>query len=479
MIKCPQCGYERKKTDEIISAEECPRCGIIYSKWKQAPVEESTVLEEKATVKTSGQIRPFDSESTGSGERKITRIITFIVLAAIVIIGGHYLLNTFLRAKPPQEKPKLNEVVQPLPPSGANENQLYSGAEINSGNAKQRHASEGYIPERESMSASDLFRKNYRSVIIVKTQKVMGSGFFVNYSGDIVTNKHVLTDLSGAEIRTVSGNTYKIKGIVAEDAGGDLVIASTGTPPSESIPVTLTSNLPEIGEKVIVIGSPLGLEQTLSDGIVSSIRRNQYGVNYIQVTAPVSSGNSGGPLLNMYGEVIGVATFQYRQGQNLNFCVAAGRVVALQNGTLQNSAMAAATQKELYCYADARGELHFVDWRTGVQVSRADGSLDREKFQRYALDIVGGNPMSIDPAREAQDALDQNKEKMFKLAFPDKSLDSSSLTSYEQQWWERRQRQFYNQAYNNAVSRKYAAVTKYNYMMKQFDYYSSRYSRLQ
>lgn len=479
MIKCPQCGYERKKMDEIISAEECPRCGIIYSKWKQAPLEQGAVLAEKAAVKTSGQIRPSDLRSTGSGEHKITRIMTFIGLAAVVIIGGHYLLNTFLRAKPPQEKSKLNEVVQSLPPSGADENRLYPGAAINLGDAKQQYTSEKYIPQKESMSASDLFRKNYRSVMIVKTQKVMGSGFFINSNGDIVTNKHVLTDLGKAEIKTVSGNTYKIRGIVAEDASGDLVIASTDTPHSESIPVNLTSNLPEIGEKVIVIGCPLGLEQTLSDGIVSSIRRNQYGVNYIQVTAPVSSGNSGGPLLNMYGEVIGVATFQYRQGQNLNFCVAAGRIVALQNGTLQNSVMAAATQKELYCYADARGELHFVDWRTGVQVSQADGSLDRERFQRYALDIVGGNPMSIDPAREAQDVLDQNREKMFKLAFPDKSLDSSSLTPYEQQWWERRQRQFYNQAYNNAVSRKYAAVTKYNYMMKQFDYYSSKYSRLQ
>ena len=94
---------------------------------------------------------------------------------------------------------------------------------------------------------------------------------------------------------------------------------------------------------------------------------NQLGVNYLQVTAAVSGGNGGGRRLNMYGEAIGVqAALQDGRRQNLNFGGAAERILAMQNGNPQNSA--AAGQKELYCYADEQGKLHFVDWKTGVQV---------------------------------------------------------------------------------------------------------------
>lgn len=481
MMKCPQCGYERKEADNIINADECPKCGIIYHKWKAAPVVEAaaSVPAEKSAAKTSASIIASADPSTDSGEQKITKIITAAVLTVLVIVGGHYLFNALLNGKPSPEKSKINDVAPANFPSSANINQPYPETSINPGEVKQQFAAEKSIMQKESMSAADLFRKYSRSVVVVKTQTGMGSGFFINYNGHIVTNKHVLTDWSKAEIKTVGGNIYKISGIIREDAVGDLVIASTDAPSSESAPVNLTAELPKVGEKIMVIGNPLGLEQTLADGIVSSIRTNQSGVRYIQVTAPVSSGNSGGPLLNMYGEVIGVATFQYKQGQNLNFCVAAERIVSMQSYAGQISSIAVSQQRSLYCYADAQGELHFVDWRTGVQILRPDGSLDRKKFEEYALDSVGGNPLSIDPAREAGNALEENKERMFKAAFPDKSFTDPNLLPHEQNWWEKRQRYFYNEAYNNAVSRKYRAAAKYNYMMRQFDFYSSRYSPLQ
>jgi S1-C subfamily serine protease len=479
MTTCPQCGYERKETDNIISADECPKCGIIYKKWKPAPANEDTAPEEKASAKIPVQIRNSDFKPADAGDQKIKKFLTIFVVAAIVIIGGHYLFSPLFTGKHSAEKPKTNEVSQSLSDADVNKNQSpVANPEGQTGETKPSNITETNGPKRESMSAAELFRKNSRSVIIVKTQKGLGSGFFINSKGNIVTNKHVLTDLNKAEIKTVAGSIYKITGIIAEDASGDLVIASTDTPVFESIPVNLTAQLPEVGEKIIVIGNPLRLEQTLTDGIVSSVRVNQSGVNYIQVTAPISPGSSGGPLLNMYGEVIGVATFQYIQGQNLNFCVAAGRIVALQNGTGQDSGTTVTEQKELYCYADAQGTLHFVDWRTGVQVSRPDGTLDREKFEKYAQDNVGGNPLTIDPAREAQSALDENKEKLFKAAFPSKSFDNPNFTTNEQRWWENRQNQLYNEAYNRAISRKYNATAKYNYMIQQFNQYSANRSRL-
>jgi S1-C subfamily serine protease len=480
MTICPQCGYERKETDNIISQDECPKCRIIYKKWKPALVKEGAASTENQSRKVPLPIRSYESDLPDTGEPKTKIIFSIIVVAAIIIIGGHYLFSSVWTNKPSAEKSKINDIGQSNPGSDANTNQQpFTNSEVKTGETKQPYATENNISKRESMSAADLFRKNSRSVIIVQTQKGMGSGFFINSKGYIVTNKHVLTDLNKAEIKTVSGSIYKINEIIAEDASGDLVIAATDAPAFESQPVNLSPQLPEVGEKIIVIGNPLGLEQTLTDGIVSSIRTNQLGVNYIQVTAPVSSGNSGGPLLNMYGEVIGVATFQYRQGQNLNFCVAAERIAALQGNAAQNyPTKAISLQKELYCYANENGELHFVDWRTGVQILRPDGSLDKEKFEKYAFDSVGGNPQSIDPAREAQNSLDENKEKMFRDAFPKKSFNNPNLTPKEQRWWENRQNQFYNETYKRAVNRRYEAAAKLNYMMQQFDRYSSTRNQL-
>jgi len=94
-------------------------------------------------------------------------------------------------------------------------------------------------------------------------------------------------------------------------------------------PLRLSRNFPEIGERVVVIGSPLGLEQTVSEGIVSAIR----GIGrLLQITAPISPGSSGSPVVNMKGEVVGVATLQFTQGQNLNFAVSAERISKMKSG---------------------------------------------------------------------------------------------------------------------------------------------------
>ena len=180
----------------------------------------------------------------------------------------------------------------------------------------------------------------------------------------------------------------------------------------------------------------------------------------------------------MRGEVIGVATFENRQGQNLNFCVAADRVTGLQNGTLSQAgqssegAFKSPQQRDVYCYADSQGKVFFVDWQTGILVSRPDGSLDRAKFEKYALDQVGGNPDNISPEREGQSALDYKREELFKSLFPNKSMNDS-LTSAEKEALERRYYRYYVENYNIAMSRRNEAIRKYNSMMWQFDKFNS------
>ena len=157
----------------------------------------------------------------------------------------------------------------------------------------------------------------------------MGSGFFIGQNGDIVTNYHTLKGASYVEVKTSYGKTHPMTYIVAEDEQGDLIRFSIDIPSQYVHPLPLSVALPEVGEKIIVYGSPLGLEKTVSDGIVSAIREISDFGKLIQITAPVSPGSSGSPVLNMNGEVIGIATFQMIEGRNLNFAIPSKRIASL------------------------------------------------------------------------------------------------------------------------------------------------------
>jgi len=157
----------------------------------------------------------------------------------------------------------------------------------------------------------------------------LGSGFFISQNGDIITNYHVLRGASSAEVKTSDGKTYPITYIVAEDEQSDIIRLSVNIPSPYVYPLSLSKTIPEVGERIIVYGSPLGLENTVSDGIVSAIRDiPDYG-RIIQITAPISPGSSGSPVLNMKGEVIGIATFQIVEGQNLNFAIPSEKIASL------------------------------------------------------------------------------------------------------------------------------------------------------
>jgi hypothetical protein len=125
-------------------------------------------------------------------------------------------------------------------------------------------------------------------------------------------------------------------------------------------------------------------------------------------------------------------------------------------------------RNDVYCYADSQGKVYFVDWQKGILCSRPDGSLDRAKFEKYALDQIGGNPDNINPEREAQSALDSNRETIFKSIFPNKSM-SDSLTPAEKEALERRYYRYYVENYNKVMSRRNEAIRKYHSMMWQFD----------
>jgi len=463
LMICPQCGYERKKSDEIIKTTECPKCSIIYSKWKAVPFGEGKQSAPDRSEKPS-------IETEVIRKKPIERLVIYTIAVVILIILLHSFIVPVLIRLFQSTKNDVRTVVN-IDLSTKSPSRFSDKKQTESSETK--HASENVVSRKE-LSIADIIRANRESIVVVKTAAGIGSGFFINRDGYIVTNKHVLPNPGRAEIKTVNGTVFKIHKVIHEDSDADLVIASTDAPPQESKPVNINAGLPEAGEKIIVIGNPLGLEQTVSDGIVSAVRQNNKAVDFIQITAPVSAGNSGGPLLNMRGEVIGVATFQYRSGQNLNFCVSASRIVGLQQGSLSYSARSSGFDlqspqvRDVYCYADANGQVSFVEWRTGMQISRPDGTLDRVKYEKWVVEQVGGNPDAINPEKEARDDVEKNREQLFKSVFPHRSLSDTNLTGAEKEWLERRYQRHYVESYNQWMARRNDAIRKYNSMMNEF-----------
>ena len=170
-------------------------------------------------------------------------------------------------------------------------------------------------------------------VVYNEEQKVanIGSGFFIDKYGHLITNYHVLDSRYKAEVKTVDGSTYPIKLVVADNRDTDLVKVLVDIPRHKIKWVKTANHLPSIAEQIIVVGSPMGLEQTVSEGIVSSIREIPSVGEFFQMSAPISPGSSGSPVINLKGQVVGVATFQMIQGQNLNFAVSTKSVKKLKS----------------------------------------------------------------------------------------------------------------------------------------------------
>jgi tetratricopeptide (TPR) repeat protein len=185
----------------------------------------------------------------------------------------------------------------------------------------------------------DLVRRIKPSAVAIETydsrgEKLSrGSGFFVEVDR-IVTNRHVLEGAYRAEVHSSGGAVFPVKGVLAVDAEGDIALLKIDTPAPPVRPLPLDKTSPQEGESVVVIGNPLGLEGSVTNGIVSAVRDIPTFGRIIQITAPISSGSSGSPVVNMQGQVIGIATLQITGGQSVNFAIPSERISQLQVATM-------------------------------------------------------------------------------------------------------------------------------------------------
>ena len=148
-----------------------------------------------------------------------------------------------------------------------------------------------------------------------------GSGFVVSKDGRIVTNYHVIKNGSSAIVKLPDGAFFVVEGLLAFDKDRDVAIIKAHGANFRTVTLGDSGRV-QVGDEVVAIGNPLSLESTVSNGIVSAIRTIvDEGGKFLQITAPISPGSSGGPLFNTAGEVVGITTLYLKGGENLNFAI--------------------------------------------------------------------------------------------------------------------------------------------------------------
>src|SRR5437870_462978 len=195
------------------------------------------------------------------------------------------------------------------------------------------------VPANSQDALPELVRRIKPSAVAIVTfdnhgeSLSRGSGFFIDVDR-VVTNRHVIEGAYRAEVHSSTGNVYPVKGVLAVDAEGDVALLKIDAPASLVRPLSLERTSPQEGESIVVIGNPFGLEGSVTNGIVSAVRDIPTFGRIIQITAPISPGSSGSPVVNMRGQVIGVATLQITGGQSINFAIPSERISQLQSGAL-------------------------------------------------------------------------------------------------------------------------------------------------
>ncbi len=238
-----------------------------------------------------------------------------------------------------------------------------------------------------------------------------GSGFFIA-TDRVITNRHVIERAARVEIHLLNGKKYPVKGVVAVDGEGDLALLAVDVPKDLAVPIPFVRSVPQEGESIVVIGNPYGLEGSVSNGIVSAVREIAGYGKIIQITASISPGSSGSPVVNMAGQVIGVATLQAAEGQNLNFAVPAERISQLKISDVQTfTSLAAETQKNKRSaaerlYSQGLAQLSRDDYARALpnfeKATDADPNYAEAWYQAgYCYGILGRYAEALKASRQA------------------------------------------------------------------------------
>ena len=163
-------------------------------------------------------------------------------------------------------------------------------------------------------------------------ERRVGTGFVVRQTGEILTNFHLMEDAKTVTVKLKNEDVYDEVALLESDPRRDIALIKVR---GWNLPVVRLGNSDpvQVGERVVAIGNPRGLEQTVTDGLISAIRDTGKGYKLFQMSVPISTGSSGGPLFNMAGEAIGITAAYLEGGQNLNFAIPINYGLALLQGS--------------------------------------------------------------------------------------------------------------------------------------------------
>jgi hypothetical protein len=172
--------------------------------------------------------------------------------------------------------------------------------------------------KKQKLSPNELYKRKVDATCTITTDLGQGSGFFID-SNIIVTNYHVIANAKTANVvLNNEAQKYEILGYLAVDKINDVALLMVDYK-SQNI-LEIEKEIPTPGDHVFSISTPIGLSKTFSDGLISG-KKNFDGRSLIQITVPISQGSSGCPIMNEYGDVVGIAVGGIEQGNNLNFCI--------------------------------------------------------------------------------------------------------------------------------------------------------------
>ena len=253
----------------------------------------------------------------------IVYVITSSVFLYLLFIKMDYNYNTLdnkIGENQADTQSKLNELTQSLIKT-----QDTLGSSINNITNQM-----GQLKASASSDFSGVIENSIGSVVTVRTDVAQGTGFIITNEGYVVTNAHILS--GGHEIYTInSKQETKSAELIGYSSNYDIALLKIS---GSYKPLKLAnSDEVQIGEKVIAIGNPLGLQFSVSEGIVSAVHRSGTKIEnaYIQTDAALNPGNSGGPLIDKSGEVIGINNFKVGGGESLGFALESNYIKAVVN----------------------------------------------------------------------------------------------------------------------------------------------------
>jgi S1-C subfamily serine protease len=257
-------------------------------------------------------------DSRGGVQHSVSlRTLIFAVLTTASIVSGIFVLLHISPATVP-----LQTTPAGIPGTGGNASKPSAAfPDTHGSTGAEETPSSAPAQAPKNLTDEELFKLEAPSVVLLQVfdqsgqMTKTGSGFVAGPNGIVITNYHMIRGASFEKAVFQDGSTAEVLGVLGYDSSEDLAAIRLNATSAEPLELGDSDSI-EVGDRVVAIGSPHGLQNTISDGLVSALR----GVN-IQTSTPISQGSSGGPFFNQQGQVIGVAVSGVRGAQNLNFVV--------------------------------------------------------------------------------------------------------------------------------------------------------------